>query len=614
MITLRPDHTAAADSAQATVHFTESDSIIDRFHAVARLYPSHVAIQDTANSLTYAELADRIDRIAAATIALTKGLSGPVALLLPADIHLPVAMLGVLSAGRAYVTLDAEHPIERNELIGSEAGACAVITCGRLVTDARRLFPAEVPVTDAQDLPPTPPTKLDLRPRPDDMAAVYYTSGSSGTPKGVAWSHRTLLKWISVFSETARVSCSDRTVLLFSPSVSASYRSIYCALLNGASLHMLPPLDLGVAGLVEQIRARGISIYHSVPTLMRRIAESLDVGERLDSVRIVCIGGDRVQWSDIDECRRCFSSDTLVYSILSSTEAGPCIHAFVDEALRSTTAHPPAGRPAAGWKVTIVDDDNRPVADGEAGSIVVTSRYIALGYWQGSNREVLGFPSDPNDPKQRVFNSGDRGRRRADGLIEFIGRDDQRIKLHGHRIEPAEIESALAALPTVSDAAIVVRRGDGGAPQSLIAYVVLQPGIRGLLPRHLKAMLAQRLPRHMVPAQIRLMSELPRLLNLKIDRHALAQLDASFASKASDDHEAKLIAEITELFEEMIGVKGATPEDTIASLGGDSLQEINVVSALESRYSVKVPDDLIELQPSIRFIASWLEAQVAQSA
>ena len=525
------------------------NSIIDRFDEVVRRFPSRVAAQDAQTSITYAELAALVDRLAAATIAATDGREGPIAVLLPPGVTLPAAMLGVLAAGRAYVALDADFPGERNRVIISDAAACAIISSSDIIGEARAYLPPELTIIDIHDVATSTQPKPGSRPRPDDLAAIYYTSGSSGRPKGVAWNHRNLLHWVRVFTHAAEISCADRIALLFSASVTASYRSIYSALLNGASLHILPPLSLGVAVLSQQIRAREITIFHSVPTLLRRLAESLDAGERLDSIRLACVHGDRVLWDDIDACNRSFSREVRVDTPLSSTETGPYVHGFVDHALRATAAHPPVGRPAIGWNVTIIGDDGEPVPDGESGDIVVTSRFIALGYWRGSSLQVDFFPTDPADPELRTYKTGDVGLRRPDGVIEFIGRKDQQIKLSGHRTELGEVESALKACGGIRDAAVVVRRGAYDTALSLVAYAVLRPDIRGLLPRHVQAMLAQRLPRYMVPSQVYFIGELPYLPNLKIDRLALAQIDAARTIKMLDRHNDLVMDKIAGIFE-----------------------------------------------------------------
>jgi nonribosomal peptide synthetase DhbF len=588
-------------------------SVIERFRIIARRFASRVAIADTAISLTYAELAMFVDRIAATVTAATEGRKGPVALLLPGDARLPAAMLGVLAAGRAYVPLDADFPAERNALIVSEANPCTILSIGKLGARVRALGPRDMPVIDIENLPTSQPSDLATPARPDNVAAIYYTSGSSGMPKGVAWSQRTLLRWVGLFTNTVRISCTDRTVLLFSASTSASYRCIYSALLNGAALHMLSPPEMGLAAITRQIRARGVTIIHVTPKLMRDIAENLGGEDRLDSVRVVCIGGERVQWSDVDACQRSLARDVLVYTVLSSTETGPFIHAFVDDGLRATMPRPPAGRVAIGWTVTIVDDAGQTVADGEVGNITVTSPFVALGYWRGPELDVRPFPFNPADPAERVFASGDRGYRRADGLIECVGRSDHQIKLRGHRIEIDEVEFALGQCAGVADAAVVVRSDEFGLARSLAAYVEPTAGAENLKLRALRSLLVKRLPRYMIPATITLIARLPRLPNLKIDRVGLARIDTDRVAQMTYPIDDPLIAELIAIFESVLGDVRATPEDNVSSLGGDSLQAVKVAIELQTHFGIPIPQDIFETTQTIRELARWLAEQKASS-
>jgi amino acid adenylation domain-containing protein len=588
------------------------ESIIDRFNAIVRRFPSEVAIQEPSIRLTYAELAGLVSRIATATIAAAEGRPGPIAILLQASAYLPAAMLGVLAAGRAYVTLDAEFPIERNAAIVADAGACAIVSSRRLLGEARHSLPHELPVIDIDDLPK--PESLHLaRISPDDIAAIYYTSGSSGQPKSVAWNHRSVVHWVRVFTDTAQISYMDRFALLFSAAVSASWRAIYSSLLNGACLHILPPLGIGLPGVVEAMRGRGITILHAVPALMRLIFEARSDDLRFDTVRLVCIGGDRVEWSDVDQCRQAFSQNVIVYSILTSTEGGPFVHGVTDDLLRSTMARPPAGRAAPGWTVTVINDDGEPASDGELGDIVISSRYIALGYWDGTALQVRAFPTDPTDPDKRVFNTGDRGRRRPDGLIEFVGRNDQQIKLHGHRIEPAEVEAALAASPEVNDAVVVVRRNAEGLPRSLAAYVEPKRGVDDLTPRKLAAELKTRLPRHMIPATIIVTEKLPRLPNLKIDREELRRRDQREPERAltapmpgsevRTNTEERLLA----LWREVLDRQDIGYDDDFFLCGGDSFAAFDLMLRIEREFQHQSPLIALAEAPTVSQLAQRLE-------
>jgi acyl carrier protein len=261
--------------------------------------------------------------------------------------------------------------------------------------------------------------------------------------------------------------------------------------------------------------------------------------------------------------------------------------------------------------VTIADDVGRPVAQGEIGEFVVASRYIALGYWGDPELTARAFKVDPTDTGIRSFRTGDIGRIRPDGLLEFVGRNDQQIKLRGHRIELGEIEFALAGCDGVEDAAVVVRRDGAGLPRSLVAYVEPRRGNGELRPRDLKSILWKRLPQYMIPATINMIDPLPRLPNLKIDRTRLVQIDTARMEQMVVPIDDPLIAELVRIFESVLGDVKATPDDNISSLGGDSLQAVKVVLELESRFGIAIPVDVFESTQTIRELAGWVAVQKA---
>jgi acyl-coenzyme A synthetase/AMP-(fatty) acid ligase/acyl carrier protein len=282
-----------------------------------------------------------------------------------------------------------------------------------------------------------------------------------------------------------------------------------------------------------------------------------------------------------------------------------------DRALHRTSPHLPVGRPIPDRKLTIVAAEDRPAAVGETGEIVVASRHIAIGYWRDPALTAQAFGTDPADPHARVYRTGDLARWRPDGLIEFVGRKDAQIKLAGHRIEPAEVESALMACTGVREAAVVVRRSEADIARALAAYVTLQPGIRGLLPRHLTVMLKQRLPGHMIPAAIFIVDDFPRLASLKIDRVRLAELDAAQGTAADERIHGSMVDQVATVFERVLGVRAATSEDSLSSLGGDSLQAVEIAAELERRFAVPLPVETFNAAQSIGELARWIAAQHA---
>src|SRR5580704_12283915 len=370
-------------------------SVVDRFDAIVHRFPHRFAVQDATSNLTYSDLAAMATQVAMAVAAATAGCPGPVAILLRSEARFPAAMLGVLAAGRCYVPLDATQPIARNQLIARQAGAAALISVDELADEARALFSKDVPVLDLERLGKFSQTSAVRRPGSDDLTYIAYTSGSSGIPKGVYRDHRSFLHDIMQFTNTLHLTCEDRLSLVYSPSVVGATRDIYGALLNGSSVHILPPLDLQPIGLARELRSRGITVLHAVPTLVRGIAGALGPGEQLDSMRVAYLGSDRVAWSDVSEFRRVCPSEAFLYVTLASTECATHTQWFVDESLRTNSSQLPVGRTTPNFDVIIADDNGSPVADGEVGEVVVASRYMGMGYWNDPELTQKHFTVDP---------------------------------------------------------------------------------------------------------------------------------------------------------------------------------------------------------------------------
>jgi amino acid adenylation domain-containing protein len=601
----RRTETQLPQQASALADPVTHASIVETFDAIARLYPDRLAVRDEARTLTYAELARQSRRIASAIAAAAVD-SGPVAVLLGHEARFPAAMLGVWAAARACVPLDADHPADRNARIAAHSGASIVITTAELAANARAMFPSGLCVIDLDD-----PDGLDepgagdssapvTAPQPDDIACVIYTSGSTGAPKGVFQNHRGLLQDIQESVSFAQICREDRIALFYPPSVIAGLRTLFTGLASGAGLEVLPPRIFGRTALAGQIKARGITLLRLSPTLFRHLADTLTAGACFDDVRLVTLGGERVDWSDFDVFRRACPPHAELVVHLGATECWTLHTEWkVDSALRATCPRLPVGRAVLGRRVDIVGEGGQTLPEGEVGEAVVTSRYIALGYWRDPELTAEFFTVDPADPLQRSYRTGDLVRRRADGLVEFVGRKDNQIKLHGYRIEPNEIEAALKSCAGVKDAAVLVRKDAAGVPLALAAYVQLQADVAT---DRIQAELGERVPPHMMPAEIGVLDELPWLPNFKIDRQRLAQIDAERLNQRSRTESSPLIGELIETFEQVTKASGATPTDNILSLGGDSLQALELMLEISRRFRVVVPE---QAQDPTRTISQW---------
>jgi amino acid adenylation domain-containing protein len=591
------------------VPFERSGSLVDRFDAVAAKLRSRPAISDAEGEWTYAELRHVQARIRS-TLAVSVRPQEVVAVLLPHDKRFAAALLGVLAAGCVCVPLDAEHPVERNRRIAAVAGAVAVITVARLAASAAELFP-KGRVLDFDELATRTASPPQGGPGPGDAAYVIYTSGSTGNPKGVYWDHRSMVYDVEQNVSAMGIGPGDRVAMFYSPSVFGGMRTCLTTLLSGASGHVLSIAD-GASSLAREIRVRQLTVLRSSPALLRHIVDALGPDEQLDSVRLALIGGDRITWNDFDVFRRACRADAAFGVHLGATECSIHTEWLVDERVRTAGSRLPVGRPLPERSVQLLGADNQPVPDGEIGECVVASRFIARGYWKDPQRTAQAFSVDSADGTIRVYRTGDLAVRRPDGLIEYIGRRDEQIRLAGRRVEPGEIEAALRSCDGVRDGAVVARLTSDGATRAIVAYVERLPGARGLLSRHVKAMLLARVPRHMVPAQVMFLERLPRLSTLKIDRVALARIDADVCASAVASADDPVVHEVIAVIEETLGVQGATGEDTLASLGGDSLQALTVLARLESRLGLRLPLDQLEAAPSIADLARSITALLAR--
>jgi amino acid adenylation domain-containing protein len=606
-----------------------NNTVADRFESIARLFPERIAVRDRARSLTYAEFSGLVQLLAEATAEVVATRPGPVAVLLPHEARFPVAILAVLTAGRGFTALDANDPAERIKLIAAHASASAVVSAGRLAQKARRLFP-NIPVLDIETTDAS--RKKTDRSKADDLAYIIYTSGSTGTPKGVYQNHRGLLRDIMHCTETQEISCEDRLALFNSPTNISGLRVSLSALLNGATLDVINPRALRPSEVAREIRDRGITIFRSVPTLFRRVVEALNEGEVLENLRLVMLGGDRVDWRDFELFKRACPPQAHFGVHLGATECSTLyLEWYVDEFMPRTGLLP-VGRSVPDRSVVLLDEDDRPVPDGEVGEFVVSSRHLALGYWRDPELTARAFSIDPVDPQMRVFRTGDLGRRRPDGLFEHVGRKDDQIKLRGRRIDPAEIESVLREHTGVREAAVLVGRDETGMPQSLTAYVELSPSFGKWQPADLKSMPAKQLPHYMIPARFQLVKTLPRLPNLKIDRVRLKELDAARRleqREAASDRIPRTVRktlpdgdsiapssvlgplhlQIAEIWQRLVG-RDIGFDENFFEIGGDSLLATQMICEVEAVTGQKIPQSALRTVFTVRELAATVMRRI----
>lgn len=477
--------------------------------------PDRIAVVDGDSAFTYAQLRVQVRQIARVIRTCTIPAGTPIGLWMDKSAGAIAALLAILAEGYPYVPLDLALPIHRNELIVAHAGVTLLIG---YETD-KSTAPTHLPFLGLEKVDDSGSTE-SYQPagQPDHIAYILYTSGTTGRPKGIYQQQRGVLHDVLQYIDSVHLNALDRHSVLYSLSAIGSIRDVLGTLLTGGSLHLYHPAQQGLAGLALFIQAQQITVYHSLPLLFRGLL-SVARGVYFPHVRLVYLAGDRIYRADVEKYRAYFSPTARLYVGIGSTENTTIYRQwFIDHHTPLTDELIPVGYAVPDRHMQLVDPAGREVVTGETGEIVVTSAYVALGYWQDKELTSASFMTNGD---YRTFRTGDLGRLRADGLLEFIGRRDRQLKLSGYRVEPSEIEAVLLRTPGVLNAAVLLRTESGEG--CLVAYIVAEKAVSIA---SLRSFATDYLPAYMVPVAWEFIDALPVLPTLKIDLNTLMEEDA----------------------------------------------------------------------------------------
>ncbi|MFD3443575.1 Pls/PosA family non-ribosomal peptide synthetase [Microbacteriaceae bacterium 4G12] len=542
-------------------------TLVDILRTTAESHPEASAIEDATGALSYSELLARV--IGVASLLRAEGIDrgDRVGIRMPSGSReLYIAILAILSAGAAYVPVDADDPDERAELVFGEAGVVGTITGSGLYTagasgSSTHLFSAAAPHPSGASAP------LVAAPLPEDDAWIIFTSGSTGTPKGVAVSHRSAAAFVDaeagLFLQHEPIGPGDRVLAGLSVAFDASCEEMWLAWRHGACLVPAPRslvrsgMDLG-----PWLTTRGITIVSTVPTLA-----ALWPAESLENVRMLIFGGEAVPPELGD---RLATDGREVWNTYGPTEATVVACA----ATLGGGGPVRIGLPLDGWMLAIVDADGRRVGEGEVGELIIGG--VGLARYLDPVKDAEKYAPFPTLGWDRAYRSGDLVRYESAGLL-FQGRADDQVKVGGRRIELGEIEAALQALPGVSGSAAAVRT-TGAGNQILVGYLV--PADPATWDRDdAVARLRSELPAALVPL-LAPVSELPTRTSGKVDRAALPWPLPGLEAKAGG-----LPPELQPMADMWTAVLGITVDDENANffdLGGGSLSAAQLVARIRT--------------------------------
>ncbi|KWX67624.1 non-ribosomal peptide synthetase [Mycobacterium sp. NAZ190054] len=551
----------------AAAELLPADGIHRRFARIAGGRLGSVALSWDAGgrsgTLTYRELDEAADRMAAALTAAGVGAETPVAVLLRRGPDYVVAMFAVLKAGGVIVPLDPAMPAERIADIREQSGAAVVVD---------EEFVATVPVTE-------PPA--DYRPAEvsaDQAAYIVFTSGTTGRPKGVVGTHGAVLAYAEDHAAhvlrpaAARIGRPLRVGHAWSFTFDAAWQPL-AALLDGHSVHLVgDESQRDAEALVQSIGRFGIDMLDTTPSMF---AQLYDVG-LLSTVplAVLALGGEAVSpatWRLIgDECARTGMTAFNCYGPTETTVEA--VVAPIDRYRR-----PSIGGPTRTTRAHVLDAWLRPVPDGVAGELYLSGQQLTRGYLGRAGETAGRFVADPFTPGQRMYRTGDVVRRGADGGLQFLGRADDQVKIRGFRVEPGEIAAVLTGHPDVTDAHVAVDRR--GAQTRLTAYVAA--GTNPPAVADLRALMANRLPRYMVPQRVVVLTELPLTAHGKIDEAALAAIAIDDAPSAVPQTPTETA--LVELLSEVLDDDGVDVEADFLEMGLDSIVALTLVQAARRR-------------------------------
>nr|WP_256463669.1 non-ribosomal peptide synthase/polyketide synthase [Kitasatospora sp. SUK 42] len=524
-------------------------SLPELFAAQVAAVPDAVALVHGDVELTYAQVDARANRFAHALIARGVGPEQIVAVALPRSVESVVAVLGVLKAGAAYLPVDPSYPEARIAFMLEDARPSVV------VDDPATVAEGEWPETDPQ-------VALDAR----HPAYVIYTSGSTGRPKGVAVSHTGVSGLVAAQVERLGVAPGSRVLQFASPSFDASFWDLCSALLTGAAL-VLAPAEAPLEALAD----RRLDVTHV--TLPPSALAALEGAELAASTLVVA--GEACP----PELVARWAPGRRMINAYGPTETTVC--ATMSAPLSPGSGVPPIGRAVAGFRVYVLDERLRIVPPGVAGELYVAGPGLARGYLNRPGLTAGRFVACPFGPEgARMYRTGDLVRRRADGELEYVGRADQQVKVRGFRVEPGEVEAALAEHPAVARAAVLAQ------DDRLVGYAVPRPGA-AVRPAALAAHLRDRLPDYLVPAVFVVLDALPLTPNGKLDRAALPAPESATtaASRAPRTPQEQILCE---LFAEVLGRPQVGVDDDFFDLGGHSLLATRLVARVRSVLGVEL--------------------------
>jgi amino acid adenylation domain-containing protein len=582
-------------SAGAGEEFAAGECLHELFERRVAVSPSAVALTFEGEQLSYAELNERANKVAHYLRGQGVGADALVGVLLERSVELVVALLGILKAGGAYVPLDPSYPPDRLDFMLEDAGVSVLLTQERHLEKLHRQR-ARVTCLDAEW------TEIEKagghNPRNNvgdqNLAYVIYTSGSTGKPKGVCVTHANVARLFAATRRWFAFGPADVWTLFHSYAFDFSVWELWGALLHGGRLVVVSKdITRSPEDFLRLLSAEGVTVLNQTPSafyqLMRADAEQPDVGDRL-ALRVVIFGGEALEPSRLGPWfSRCGEERPRLVNMYGITET--TVHVTYRELAEADSGGGSViGEAIPDLEVYVLDGRLEPVPVGIAGEMYVGGDGLARGYLGHPELTAERFVPHPfsHEPGARLYRTGDVARYTADGELEYLGRNDQQVKVRGFRIELGEVEAQLAGHPQVREV-VVGAAPEAAGERQLVAYIVPAqepPPTAG----ELRGFLKNRLPEYMIPTAWVMLEALPLTISGKVDRKRLPApdeqahgLEAGFVAPRNEVEE-----KVAAIWAEVLGVGAVGVEDNFLDLGGHSLLAMQLVGRLRQAFQLQL--------------------------
>ncbi|MCP4153080.1 MAG: amino acid adenylation domain-containing protein, partial [bacterium] len=503
--------------------YPETLSIPRLFDEQANKNPQNTALLLDNRQVTYNELKNKADRLAGRLIAKGIKPGDRVAILAENSIAMIVAILGILKTGAAYLPIAPSIPDQRKTYILENSKAAVIVFQKHLLDDTQNRLFCEItlmPIDEENEAPNgTPPLPENIDPL--SPAYAIYTSGTTGNPKGVLVNHRGIVNYTTWRINAYQYTRHDVTLQLLNYNFDGFCSNLYSSLLSGGTLALVPETRKNdFFHIVEVIKNSNVTNISFVPGMYEALLESAGEGE-LKNLRFVVLAGEKTQVSLIEK------SNTQYPALLLINEYGPTeatVAAIANIGMNHEN-NSVIGKPIANTRIYILDRENMPTAVGTAGEICISGAGISNGYIDMEQLNHEKFVANPFIENTKMYRTGDTGRWLPDGTIEYLGREDNQIKIRGFRVEIEEIKRKILHLQQVKEAVVVPNKNEEGDTYLCAHLVFDNSGNIPAIPE-LRRLLALTLPDYMIPSYFLQLEEIPRLPNGKIDIKALFDPEA----------------------------------------------------------------------------------------